>query len=173
MMLIAAIFITSCAKPVAAHHAEGAVSNQSPATGPERVSRYGVACHLWGRSGSLGVGPANYKVSDIGRPSVPLLSWSEVALVARMDRDLPSTRFKSLWFTFLRERGHDEFVVFDTSSVQGDVEPCTYGPPGYMVLSQPGDIYYETGDAPALTRKCCSARGGKPWLDAREPPARR
>lgn len=139
-------------------------SDTQPVDWTVHVSQYGVACKLYEKPGKLG--PANYRVSDIGKPGVPALTPSQDALVERIQRyrGPDGERFTHLWFTFFGS----QLVVFDTAQYPGWVEPCTDQALGYEVLSDPQPTYYESAESDSLTSYMCA--DAKPWLIPTPPP---
>jgi hypothetical protein len=126
--------------------------DETPAVDPAvSVGAFGKACRLYGTND---VGPANYRIADLGKLGVPTLTSEQLNVVARIVAHLGTN--KTLWFTFLpKGDGSREFVVFETGGLEGPiypgtVPPCTDDPPGYPVLSVQCDFWYETAEAPSL-----------------------
>jgi hypothetical protein len=132
----------------------------APVWGPVAVGRYGEACHLYA---SDTIGPANYRVADIGKPGVPSLDDAQAALVKRIVAVKGDA--SPLWFAFLPAgKSGGLFIVFDASGFDDQPRPCTYVPLGYPVLNVRCDCYYESGEEAHLRSGDGLARLPKPWL---------
>jgi hypothetical protein len=135
-------------------------SAATPVWGPVPVGRYGQACHLYA---SDTIGPANYRVADLGKPGVPVLDDVQTAMVERIVGDKGDE--PTLWFAFIPDgKAGARLIVFDTSGFDDQPRPCTYVPLGYPVLNLRCDCYYESGQDVRLVPGDGEARVPKPWL---------
>jgi hypothetical protein len=130
------------------------------------VGAFGRACRLYGTNE---LGPANYRVTDLGKPGVPTLSSDQRNIVARIAKHLRTDG--TLWFTFAPNAdGSHEFIVFETSGLVGPkyapewVPPCIGVPPGYPVLNLPCDCWYESSESRSYHIIPGDRPAPKPWL---------
>lgn len=112
-----------------------AIASRSPSPNstiaPFKIGQYGGAC----RSGTW-IGPISYSVSDIGKPGVPHVSLTQLALIHHIDSYFHG---RILRFVTLPADGisnPERFVVYDSSGNDG----CSNG--DILIESNPGPEYY-------------------------------
>jgi hypothetical protein len=116
----------------------------------------GIECVAYGQRNAEP--PANYAVHDIGRPGVPTLKPSDLAVVRRIQHYLKSPHLRFTWVI------PHQFIVYD--AVDG---LCNMNSLGYPVLNQRCNDYYEPGQDPtqmnpAMT--CTKESLSRPWMNS-------
>jgi hypothetical protein len=116
----------------------------------EEIHRgYETVCRVDGRDF-----PPSYRVSDMGKPGVPLLRGDELHQVRMISRYVhsPNLRFQEV---------AGQFLVYDAS-----LGPCLLAAPGYWVLNAHAcNLYFmpaDEWDGPSAVPGCYSPQ--RPWM---------
>lgn len=145
-----ALLTVACAQ----HQADSSAKLPPPGSAVA-TSEHGVGCTSFAFPKKIG--PASYKVADIGQSDVAKLTDSQAAMLTRIQHYVHSN---TLRFAFI-ENGR--FIVFDAKN-----GPCI-AVGGYPILNAVNDVY-EPGDNPFTTHGASATNPATPgpWMTSQQ-----